>query len=275
MDNETPALSPSTANALATECAREAWLRHRLLGGEPKPPTRPMQLGNLYESLLGIGEHDIEVCPYKDFKKAVAREHRDEAIAAGKIPIVEEKYEEAREVAAILAEKIPEKLGFELTDGETQRKLEWTERSEHGDVLIHAVPDWIRWERGVIVDLKVTEGTVRKEACAKKLLDMGGAIQGVVYPRGVEVLKPELAGRTDMIFCFVQIKPPFCVTPGRLTAAMREVGAVYWEQAMNTFARCLKAGREMEHWPEHVDGICEFDAPGWLVQRVLYEGEDE
>lgn len=270
MDNETPALSPSIAHTLITESPEHAWLRHRLLGGIVKEPTPAMQKGTLFHNLILEHGSLVEMIDADSFRTKAAKEHRDEILSEGKIPVLAEKLEGYMEGAVILRQRI-EDFGYDLTDGTAELKVEWMESSESGDVLCHGILDWISEDRSKVFDLKTTDGSCHEDVCAMKLVKEGGAIQETAYRRYVEYVEPALVGRVDPEFLFCQTVPPWAVTPGPCAASMREIGESQWARAIHVFGRCLKAGREQEHWPSYVDRPVSFEAPGWAVAREIGE----
>jgi hypothetical protein len=270
MDNETPALSPSIAHQLVTESPRHAWLYHRLLGGYKKPPTDEQEYGRLMHALI-LGEREkIVVVQADSFRGKAERAERDAARAAGKIPVVERKYQAAVEIAEVLKASIAE-LGYDLSAGTPEMRVEWEVRAEAGRLQCSGYLDWLRNDRLQVLDLKTTDGSCHPDACAMKLVKQGGCIQDAAYRQAVETLNPEVAGRIEIVFLFCQLAQPFAVTPIICGGSMRELGESRWTRACDLFSRYLALGREAKHWPPYADRPVIVEAPGWLVQREIME----
>lgn len=260
-----PSLNASTAHALVRRGSSplHAWTHHPRLGARANGSTRPMHDGQvIHRLLLGAGR-DFELIEAPDYRTGLARERRDAAIAAGKIPILAHDYA-AKYAAARALRKRCSELGFEF-DGQSEVAIEW-EECAYGDppVLCRSMLDHIR-SGARLIDLKKAE-TADPRQIERTLIDYGLDIQWAAYTRAYGMLEPDSIGRVDFTFLFVEIEPPYCVTPARLDGHLREHGLARWERAVLKWRECLASGE----WPDYSEGqVVTLSAPAWALAAEL------
>jgi hypothetical protein len=259
---ERPSLSSSLAHTLATKTPKHAYLRHPKLGGGAwKNPTTSMNEGALaHELILGAGK-GYEVIKADNFKTKVAQELRDAAIAAGKVPVLEHAFAEAKSVAHQLTKKLSEDYGIRLI-GKSEAVAIWEEEHETGPVLVRSMFDHLIESRGVIYDLKKIV-SADPDTCERHAYDYGYDIQAHSYLRGLERVRPNLAGRCDFVFLFLELEPPYCITPLRPDGAFRELGRRRWNRAVNSWATSLRDNR----WPEYSAKATTIGVKPWALAK--------
>jgi hypothetical protein len=266
---ERPALSPHVAHVLETESPLHAWTYHRLLGGKPKPATPAMTNGAILHDLFLEGGRRIVELDFADYRKREAQDARDAALAAGKLPCLSEKLNDA----LVCVKRWRENLEgisvngrpIEFAEGECEVKLEWEEE----DVLCHGRVDWLQRDRQLVIDLKTVEGNSSPRACAAKLFDSPAVIQDHAYRTALELEDIDFAGRWTVLFLFAQTVEPYALTPIVCGATMREIGCGRWRRAKSTWAQCLRTNR----WPSYGTAPIEVSAPAWAVAREMHDGE--
>jgi hypothetical protein len=269
---ELPALSPSIARALVAECPRQAWAEHRLLGdciSISEDALKRREKGKALHNFVLEGGGNIEVIPEANWRSKAAKEARDVARAAGMIPILEDTMTEIEAAAMRIIIELDRELGVSLEEGVAEKKFHWYEESSIGPVLCSGVIDWHDPETGRIVDLKTTEGSVRPEKCGAAVAEGSAVIQDCAYRNALCYENPELQGRTSVDFLFAQSKEPFMVTPGYCDGSLRHIGETRWLRAVETWAKCLAAGRGAKHWPPHTDKPVQFYAPPWVLKQEM------
>jgi hypothetical protein len=265
-----PSLSSSIAHTLVSRSPLHAWAQHPRFGARGKKPTREMDLGSVAHTLLlGRGKRFVVIKPpegeedYQDFKKKAAREARDAARAAGKIPLLQKHLDEALELAEAIRPRL-EEFGFKLT-GESEMTALWEERADDGSIVnCRGMIDHLILDSGSILDLKIVR-SAHPKACQSHLVGFGGDIQSHAYTSAVEFNHPELAGRVEFTFLFCEAEYPHAVTPVFRNGTMRELGELRWRRAVNSWAKCLKANR----WPAYVESPIGVDAPPWAFGAEL------
>lgn len=259
---DSPSLSASIAKILIDKSPAHAWQAHPKLGGVRREPTAAMDRGTLIHRLvLGAGA-DIEPIAADDYRTKVAREARDEARAAGRIPVLERELDEAREVSDKLIVNLSEQ-GIELL-GESEIACVWQEETASGPIWCRGLIDHlIEGPRLLIVDLK-TSRSAHPKACARHVVDYGYDVQRAAYVRGLERARPDMAGRIDFVFAFVELEPPYACTVARLDGMFRERGERRWIQACETWGSCLA----LNSWPGYAIEPVYLEAPGWLLAEM-------
>ena len=225
-----------------------------------KPPTKEMDRGNVVHRLaLGRGKA-FAVLPFDDWRTKAAKEARDAARADGRVPIKEGDFESAKLIADAVTARLAEQ-GLVL-DGRSELAMEWEERSEHGPVACRAMLDHVWLDRGLILDLKVTENA-SPAAIERTAENLGYGIQAAAYQRAMAALVPELAGRVRFLFAFVEPEPPFAVNVCAPDGMFRELGERRWLRAVSAWASCLKNNA----WPGYGNGVNQLSVPGWALSR--------
>lgn len=256
-----PSLSASIAKVIDEESPLHAWTRHPRLGGMKRKATNAMNNGSLSHALLLGKGKDIEVIDASDYRTKAAQQARDAASEAGKIPVLADAYEEAREASDTIRQRFAEK-GIVL-DGASELSAFWTERLLDGtEVQCRGMLDHMTLPR--IVDVKSTK-SAKPDACRRSIETYGYAIQHAAYVSAVEHIRPDLAGRVDFIFAFYETEPPFDVVPVRLSGAFRQLGERAWKRAVETWERCLRTAK----WPGYVSGVIELEPSPWTLTRDM------
>lgn len=258
---ERPSLSNSLAKVLLDKSPRHAWQVHPRLGAAPREDSKTFDRGHLVHKLvLGKGA-DITVVEAKDWRTKGAQEQRDEAYAAGRIPVLVADLAGAEEAASAIAGTLA-RQGLRLS-GESEVKLTWLEEVPgHDDVHARGMVDHLVVGKAsaTIVDLK-TSRSAHPRACAAHVVEYGYDTQRAAYTCAVETLLPELAGRVDFVFVFAEVEPPYAVTTGRLDGVLCERGRRRWDTAVELWAQCLAA----DSWPTYADRPITIEAPSWVL----------
>lgn len=256
-----PSLSQSIAHVLVTESPRHAWLRHPKLGNVRNTPTAALDEGSiLHKLLLGKGAA-VQVIEADNFKTKAAQSIRDAAIAEGKIPILASKFNDLSTAAERLRNSCAS-FGFPLT-GQSEVAIEWTE-GDDDPVLCRGRLDHVFLDRGVIYDVKKTRNA-NPSYLRRKFVELGYDIQYAAYTRALSKLVPEFEGRVDFVFLFLEIEPPYSVVPARPDGALREIGAMRWGRAVETWRKCLRSNT----WPGYCNSAITLDAPSWVITQEL------
>ena len=250
-----PSLSASAAHTLVTRSSLHCWAEHPRLGDLPQKPTDATDEGSIIHALLLGAGADLDVISADNYRTKAAQELRDAAIGAGRVPVLERKYEQYLRVADEIRERLwkEHKIAFE---GRSEMPIEW----DDGGVLCRSMLDHVYIDDGVIFDLKKTVSADARsiEAAAYRY---GYDIQAVAYSRALAALKPELAGRIDFRFVFVELEPPFAVVAPRPDGTLLEIGERRWDRAREIWRRCL----ERDEWPGYEQQW--LSAPGWAISQ--------
>jgi hypothetical protein len=226
-----------------------------------------MEKGSLIHAFL-LGGGKLEIIDADSFRTKDARAQRDAARVEGKIPIVKSKADEYASIAQDLNERIRTVCGIDLGEYETEVRMEWLEPTFGGPgVLCHGVIDAIPPSITTPIDLKVlVTGRATREVCARALLHSHGILQAEAYKRALEQARPELMGRVEVKFLFVEMTAPFDCRFSHLSGELQTIAAVRWARAVDLWGKCLQT----DHWPGFADeGLTRLDAPGWLLAQEM------
>lgn len=257
-----PSLSQSIAHRLVSESPLHAWLAHPRLGNQRGESTKALDDGTImHKLLLGKGAA-IEIIDAPDFRTKAAQSARDAAVECMKTPVLRHKYSALVEAADQLRDKCGV-LGYEF-GGESEVAIEWEADGAAGPVLCRSRLDHVFIDRGVIYDVKKTR-SANPKYLRRNFYELGYDIQHAAYTRALAALRPDLVGRVDFVFLFLEIEPPYSVVPARPDGAFREIGAARWSRAVDIWQRCLKKG----FWPGYCDRAVTLEAPPWVAIEEL------
>lgn len=260
---EAPSLSSSIAGTLIGHSPLHAYSQHPRLGGRSKKRTRSMDDGTLIHALLLDAGRNIISLPHDDYRTKAAKEARDEALAAGGIPVLAEKLDIQRKIASKLEARLRDDFGIRF-NGKSEVVAIWDERGALGPVRCRAMMDHVFPDTGTILDLKTTADG-RPRSCSQSAVSYGYAIQHAAYTSALKTLRPEFTGRVQMSFVFVELEPPYAVTPATLSAELAELGAMQWRRAITTWERCLRD----DEWPGYTTSRAVLDCPPWAMTAEL------
>lgn len=257
-----PSLSSSIAKLLLNRSPLHAKVNHPRLNTEIEPeeydPKRALGTA-LHALVLGRGGEVLDVVQgFDDWKRKEAREMRDAAIAAGRVPILEHVFERAEVIAAAASAQLSLPLGFE---GHGDAEVAMFARD--GDTWLRALADWLVIDEknasAQVIDYKSTKASAAPHSVARLVAEMGYDVQAAFYERVLARIRPDLEGR--IAFCFVvqEVEAPFALTEIELTeadmaVARRKVGA-----AVERWERCLRTNE----WPGYPSGVQTIVLPDW------------
>lgn len=252
-----PALSASGAKKLLPpSCpALFRWQRDN-----PPESTKALDLGSAAHKLvLGVGAEIVAV-DADDWRTKAAKDARDEAHAAGAIPLLREDVRVVEAMAAALREHPIASALFDPDRGKPEQSLFWTD-PETG-VPSRARLDWLPDAgdgRLIVGDYKTTV-SAEPGAFAKSCASYGYAVQAAWYLEGVAALG--LADHAAFVFVAQEKTPPYLVTVCQLDREALLLGERLAYKARTTFAHCTAT----DTWPAYVDDVAVISLPGWFVR---------
>jgi PDDEXK-like domain of unknown function (DUF3799) len=263
-----PALSASGAKLLVQPGGPARYL-YRL--ANPEPPRDVFDVGHAaHAAVLGVGP-DLIVLDFPDWRSKAARDARDDARAAGQVPILPDTARQVADMAAALrADPLASKV-ITPGGGEPEVSLFWHD-DEH-DVDRRGRVDWLRKADGngrlILVDYK-TASSAAPDAFARAVVNFGYHQQAAWYRDLVVGLG--LASSAPFLFVVQETTPPYLCNVIELDEATLLMGADLNARALRTFAECTTSG----HWPGYTAaGIATVSAPRWAhVQHEAAEYGD-
>jgi hypothetical protein len=268
-----PTLSRGAATAIENASLKECHYRHPRLGGHPKEVSDQAEFAGLIHALL-LDEDEpsgYQILEYKDFKTNAARDDRDAARAAGLVPMVAAKRDEAAALAGELRPGIEHWIGQPLASLPKELTVLHEEevagrapvRCRHRlDIWMpqcqSPVPDLNGFS--VIGDIKISNQSI--EAYVRDMWRHGNDIQGASYVRAVEHIFPKLAGRARFVALLCPEEAPWDVVPC-IYGTKLNIGESKWLRSVSRWADGLDSGA----WPGRSPGRA--DASSWEIQREL------
>lgn len=265
-----PSLSASIAHLLVSKSPAHAWLVHPRLGGKRRKATREMSHGTLVHALLlDTVEDSIAIIDADSYRSKAAQEERAAAEIDGKTPVLAKDFAAAKTTCVAVMEQLLD-LGIRLT-GVSEIAAFWQERADDGRMIqCRGMLDHLIMQDGIIYDLKTCR-SAHPEAIRKHIEAYGYDIQATAYTRAIEQIHPELAGRVEYKWLFLESDEPHCITPAEPAGTMQQLGALRWARAVNTWAQCTASNE----WPPYVRDTARIEASKWALEGVFADIEAE
>ena len=255
--SDIPLFSYSVAKTIVQKSAYHAWLEHPLLGGKEKQQSPSMDRGNIIHDLLLGGDLKVEIIQAENYRTNAAKEQRDRAYAEGKTPILEFEYENVIKIVKIAKVQIMEYAPYFFKDHESELTVRW----DFQGVKTQSRFDWINPNGGRIIDLKTTSQSISPDGLQRKIQDMGYDIQAALYTECSNQTWPDMAGRFDFEFIFIETEDPYLVSVVSLDGSYMWLGEAKGNRAAGIWSDCLSSGK----WPAY--GRYTVDAPAWAVNK--------
>lgn len=246
-------LSASGAKTLLSTCpAVYAWQREH-----GRPDSDAFDLGHAaHHAVLGDGMPIIPV-DAPDWRTKAAREAKEEARAAGGVPLLREQYDQVQAMADALREHPIAGKILHPDRGTAEQSLFWLDdeigvwRRARLDALPHPAVG-----RMIYADYKTTR-SAKPSDCAAAIARYGYHQQIDWYSAGIVALG--LAEDAAGLLVFQETTPPYLVTVVEPSATALRIGRERNRKALEIFKRCT----ETNHWPGYADGIELIDLPLW------------
>lgn len=260
----TPSLSSSIANLLLTRSPAHAAYSHaRLNPAWRSDDESRFDLGSAVHAVLLEGDRDIiATIDAADWRTKAAKEARDAARAAGKIPVLAHhmaKVEKMVKAAHVKLAASPDLRGVPLDALHAERTALWQE----GDIWCRCRPDWTTPDYTVVLSVKTTEASAEPESFTRLLLGSGYDLQAAFELRGVEAMTGTRPRHYIWIVC--ETEPPYAVSLLGLAPALADLGQAKYREAVARWADCIA----QDHFPAYPDRVCYVDPPEWAMARWM------
>lgn len=289
-----PSFSNSIAKVLLNDSPLHAWIQHPRLGNRPRKPTAAMERGTLIHDLvLGVvdphkpePDANIEICDFKDWRTKAAQEAKKIVLSCGKVPMTPNEYErhlasleeqwlETQDAVAVANSVIGQLEDHGLApDGMIEHVGVWEEDTLAGPVLCRCRIDCLWPERAAIMDLKTT-WKAKPEMLPKHVLDYGYDVQQAAYTSFLRKLMPNMAGREEFTFTFIEELPAAhrgttrsITIPVKLNGEFRAIGDAKWARACRKWRECLSTGI----WESYsMNTTVHLEPPAWAMAGELQQ----
>lgn len=244
-----PSLSASVIRTLIDRSPATAKRFHPRFGAQSSV-SREADLGSAAHALLLEGRDQIHVVTeFEDYRKKAAREERDTARAAGKIPIFEREFAAVESMAEIAASA----LASRAPDGRSEVTLLWRESG----VWARARPDWLADK---VVDLKTTKNAEPDAWIRRTLFPSGYDLSVAWYLRGLEALGEP---REEYLFLVQEVFEPFDYSWITIDEESIERANRAIDCAVKMWSYCLESDR----WPGYDKRVHMAQIPPYRAER--------
>lgn len=265
-----PSLSASIASILCSASPAHARAAHPRLNPDfARQEEQHFDIGTAAHWLLLQGDTAdvVTIVDAADWRTKVAQEQRDEARAAGRLPLLARHWDAVQAMVAAAREQLAQHTAAPplFVDGKPERTLVW----EDDGVLCRARLDWLRDDYAAIDDYKSTGRSASPEAWIRSsLVANGGDIQVAFYLRGLRALT---GAEADWRWCVQETSPPYAlsvIAPGPDVLALGESKVQY---ALKAWRRGVESGV----WPAYEPRVATAELPAWEDARWLEKTERE
>lgn len=257
-----PSLNFSTAKAICLESPRHAWTQHvRLNPAYARTEAEHFDLGTAVHQVLLEGAHCVEVIEAKDWRTTVAKEARDKARAAGKVPLLPPLWATVQAMVEACREQLGEHEdgAAMFTEGTPEQTIVWRE----GKVWCRARTDWLRILGGgrvAIDDYKTATSSNPDQWTRRAMWEHAYDLQAEWYRRGVSAVL-DLDDVTPVTFRFAvqETSPPYALSVIALGGGPEVIGQKKCLYALETWRACLR----QNVWPPYAQRTCFATLPPW------------
>jgi hypothetical protein len=259
----TPSLSSSIARLLITASPRHAWCAHPKLnpGFQSEDDETKFDLGTAAHAYLLEGADHFTVIDAPDWRTKAAKEARDVARKAGRLPLLRERWADVVGMAEAARDQLAayQESPRPFTGGAAEQTLLWQE----GGIWCRARLDWLHEGHRVIDDLKSTGGSAHPDVWIRNhLFSTGFDVQAAFYLRG---LKAVTGQRATFRFVVIEDTPPYALSVVALGPEALELAERKVAHAIEVWRHCV----ETNTWPAYPARTCFAEVPAWESARWL------
>ena len=195
-----------------------------------------------------------------NWQTKAAKQERDEARTAGKVPILQCQWGAVQGMVAAARAQLAQhkEASNAFTAGKPEQSLVW--REDNG-VWCRARVDWLHDSRLILDDYKSTGRDASPDTISRNVID-DWEIQEAFYRRGLK----KLTGN-DAQFRFIcqENTEPYALSVVGFGPDYQWMGDSKVEYAIRVFGKCLKSGS----WPGYPDRVCFPILPKWAEDAWL------
>ncbi|TVR58952.1 MAG: hypothetical protein EA420_16410 [Candidatus Competibacteraceae bacterium] len=244
--------------------------------------TTAMDIGTAAHALILEGDESVLVeVPADDWRTNAAKEARDEARAAGKVPLLTKDVVAVHAMVDAFWQQLPPAMAGQFRDAKKEVTVIWDDAglmcrgrfdaygisehvllsySEHYDDDTggkHEIAE--HGHGGIIYDLKTTAGTARPEVWAKSRMWPGPAVQAAFYTRGAKAVT---GIEHDYRLLVLEQNPPHALAIVGLDPHAMSYAQQQADVAISVWRECRATGR----YPGY-DPVVHWAAPPpWAVR---------
>lgn len=249
------ALSSGRCNTILTQSPFHA------LHDEGGDPSEVSDIGTAIHDGLLEGVDRIVAIEADDWRTKAAKAARDEARAAGKIPMLARKVEQVTHaIESAKAYMLSSEIAEEWSGAsESELTIIWKE----GKLFCKARPDWLSADRSLLIHVKTTAGSAQPESWIRNQLTACGYDLAVAfYERGLYAAE-DGAGQNapTSVFLIIEQNAPYGCSLVGLSPAMLDLASRKAERAIRIWQECQETG----HFPCYPSRIAYAEPMPWQL----------
>jgi hypothetical protein len=255
---------------MLTASPLHAWQEHPRLGALGTFEANEADIGSAAHDLFLHGEERIVVVDADSWRTNKAKDERDAARAAGKIPMLAIKMP-AVNAMALRAHRFIEQSQFDgiFERGAAERTIVWKETGpdvKH-DIYCRARPDFMTHDYDLILHYKTTSASARADKFIRGIMqNMGYGFSLRFYARGLsQIIQP--TPHTHHLMLVQEQDAPYACTLIGLTPAKAQIEDDRVKVAINKWQHCIAD----DHWPDYDHRIHYAEPTPWELAEA--EGE--
>lgn len=266
-----PSLNTGTAHALIAQSPQHAWVNHpRLNPSHVSDRSSRLDLGTIaHAMLLERDESRVVVIEADDWRTKEAKTKRDEARAAGLLPILAKDFDGAKHMVTEARLAIAEsQFHQDFKDGIPEETLIWEQDGiwHRSRPDIHT-PDW-----KIVFDYKTTQ-SAHPAAFMRTVHQQAYDLQAELALQGVEQLTDQ--GYPTFVFIVQEIEEPYAVSFLSLSPQWHDLARQKLRTARSIWKGCLRKNV----WPSYTKDLAYIDPPayasiGWDESLTPIDAED-
>lgn len=261
-----PSLSSSMLKILLAETPQHCFVSHpRLNPNFADEAEDKFDMGTAAHSLMLGDPIKFAVLDFDDWRKKEAKEAKDAARAAGKLPMLAKNWERVNTMVsagrAQLANHMDASDAF--TDGKPEQTLIWQE----GETWCRARLDWLANDLTRPFDDFKSTGSANPDAFQRIAYSLGYDIQAAFYRRGIHAV----LGVKKPTFRFIvqEVTEPFALTAIELNDEALDLADYKVDAGLAIWRWCM----ENNEWPGYPARTCVIGPPSYHEKQFLEREE--
>lgn len=233
-----PSLSSTGAKRILSSPAK-----FRYYQTHPEPTKDAFDLGSaIHSKVLGTG-YKVRVLAFDSWRSKESQQAREDARAAGEIPMLEKDVDGTVDGIAESVLAHPTARALFEQDGAAEVSVFATDPMTGADIRCR-----FDYRAEINVDLKSTSADASPTSFAKSAANFGYDVSHGHYLDTDELVTGE---RREMVFVVVETAPPYLVSVNQLDREFAEMGRVKARRAREIFAECTTN----DSWPGYATEI--------------------
>ena len=263
-------LTASICKVLISKSPLHAYNEHPKLGGgmmddddSDDDKSGVKAFGTIVHStILGKGAK-VVLSPFKSFQSNDAKAWKAQQIEAGNVIAKQKQLDKAqfmRDSVRSALDAAGLSHAFVGPEG-VEETLVWKERDQFW--MRSRLDHWHN-ETATIFDLKTCE-SAHEKAISNAIHNYKYALQNCFYRRGIAALRPELNGRTNFLFVFIETSAPYACQIVKIDGEAEAIGESQLARAVETWRQCLT----LNQWPSYSSGVVRIGLPSYALNVEL------